>query len=123
MNEERKPVVSADQQGALVQLVRTIRLVWLLLKDPRVPIWTKVIIPAALVYVLSPIDLLPDFILGLGQIDDIAILFLGIRLFIDLCPYEVVEEHRRSLAGPAVSEKQPADQVVEGSYRVLSDDE
>lgn len=34
----------------------------------------------ALAYIISPIDLIPDYILGLGQIDDAAILGLSLRL-------------------------------------------
>ena len=117
MSQERKPVVTADHMGALASLVRTIRLVWRLLQDPRVPTFPKLIVPAAILYVLSPIDLIPDFILGLGQVDDIGILFLSISLFIELCPHDVVEEHRRALR----SAQPGSEEVVEGTYRVMPD--
>lgn len=123
MSDERKSVVSSDPFGALSEIVRTIRLAWRLMLDPRVPNFAKLIIPAAILYVLSPIDLLPDLILGLGQLDDIAVLSLSVSFFIDLCPQDIVEEHRRALT---VSRAQPADSnadVVEGSYHILSDDE
>jgi uncharacterized membrane protein YkvA (DUF1232 family) len=123
MSEERKLMIASDHVGALAQFVRTLRLVWRLLRDSRVPSLPKLIIPAAILYVLSPIDLLPDLVLGLGQLDDVAIVFLGIALFIEFCPREIVEEHRRALAkaGPAV--EQSEDGVVEGSYRVVRDND
>ncbi len=40
-------------------------------KDPRVPWYAKVIIAATVGYALSPIDLIPDFIPVLGQLDDL----------------------------------------------------
>jgi uncharacterized membrane protein YkvA (DUF1232 family) len=54
----------------------------------------KVVALAPLVYVLSPIDLIPDFILGLGQLDDLGIVFAGMRLFEAIVPDYVVQEHR-----------------------------
>jgi uncharacterized membrane protein YkvA (DUF1232 family) len=123
MNDERKPVVTPEPFGALGQLVQTLRLVWRLIQDPRVPIFPKLIIPAAIVYVFSPIDLLPDLILGLGQVDDIAILFFSIRFFIEMCPPDIVEEHRRALTVSQTRSGAAPEDVVEGSYHVKSDDD
>ncbi len=122
MTQDRKAVTATDQVGALAQLVRTVRLVWRLMLDPRVPTWPKWIVPASILYVLSPIDLVPDLILGLGQADDVAILFLAVRLFIEFCPPDVVQEHRRVLAGMDARDDPSSEEVVEGSYRVMSDD-
>ncbi len=121
MNREDKPTVASDPLPALAQFLRTLQLVWRLLSDPRVPVLPKLVIPAAILYVLSPIDLIPDLILGLGQIDDVAIIFLSIRLFIDLCPPSLVEEHRRALN--RVNRAPSSEQVVEGTYRIVRDDE
>ncbi|MCC6687351.1 MAG: DUF1232 domain-containing protein [Fimbriimonadaceae bacterium] len=50
-------------------LIRLIRA----LGDPRVPAWIKILPFLALIYVLSPLDFLPDPIIILGWIDDITI--------------------------------------------------
>ena len=43
---------------------------WPLMRDPRIPFWAKAADPAvAAAYVISPIDLIPDFVLGLGSTD------------------------------------------------------
>ncbi len=105
--------------GTLAQAVRSLQLVWRLLNDPRVPLLTKLIIPAALGYVLFPLDVIPDLIPVLGQIDDIAILFFGIRFFIDMCPPDVVMEHRHALEGRTGAGR---GDYVEGTYRVVDDD-
>ncbi len=122
MNEKQREVQVRESVGVLAQLLRTLQLVWRLLFDPRVPILPKLIVPAALLYVLSPIDILPDLILGLGQIDDAAIVFFGIQLFLELCPPDIVAEHRRILAGTGNQAATPSEEVVEGTYRVVSDD-
>ena len=124
MNQADKPVKVQDHIGALAQFVRTLRLVWRLFFDPRVPVFPKLILPAALAYIVSPVDLIPDVILGLGQVDDVAIAFLAIRLFIELCPPAIVEEHRAAIAAESGrTDKPPAGDVVEGSFHVVSDDE
>jgi uncharacterized membrane protein YkvA (DUF1232 family) len=122
VSEQRKPVPVTDNVGAVTQFVRTLRLVWRLLNDSRVPGLSKLIIPGAIAYVLSPIDLIPDMILGLGQLDDVAIVMLGIALFIELCPRKIVEEHRRVIAAEAGTSV-TSDNVIEGSFREVSDDE
>lgn len=68
------------------------RMAWRLLMDGRVPSLTKIVPLATALYILSPIDILPDMALGLGQLDDLAILLLGLRLFIEICPPDLVEE-------------------------------
>ncbi len=98
-------------------LVRSGRLAWRLLLDPRVATLAKIGIPVlAGLYVLSPVDLIPDVIPVVGQLDDLAVVALAIRLFIALAPPAVVAEHRANLAGAA-----PADQdAVDADYRVIS---
>ena len=121
MSEQRKPVVAQDHVGALTQFVRTLRLVWQLLNDSRVPWFPKLIIPAAILYVLSPIDLVPDVILGLGQLDDLGIVALAIALFIEFCPHAVVEEHRRAIAAKSAPTSSD-ENVIEGTFRRIPND-
>jgi len=68
------------------------RLTWRLLRDERVSISFKAIPIFAIIYVLSPIDLIPFF-----PIDDIAIVLFAMQIFIDSVPEAVVNEHRRAL--------------------------
>jgi uncharacterized membrane protein YkvA (DUF1232 family) len=89
---------TTDQVGTLAELIRQARLVWRLLLDPRISPFLKGILPITLVYLVLPWDLLPDTILGLGQLDDLAIILLGVRLFLQLCPDRLIAEHRRDLA-------------------------
>ncbi len=104
--------------STLTELMQTLQLVWRLVNDPRVPVLPKLIIPAVVLYVLSPIDLIPDFIVGLGQLDDAAVIFFGVRYFIQLCPPDVVMEHRRAIAGGG-----PNSDYVDATYRVVNPDE
>lgn len=113
--------------GAIANLIREIQLAWLLLRDARVPLYAK-ILPALLVviYVLFPIDVLPDPILGLGQLDDLGVLFLGLAIFRALVPGHILEEYSgkvsRGKANPPRS-TQTGEDYIDAEYRVLHDDE
>jgi len=116
------PVVATNRVGILGELVRNAQLVWRLLKDPRVPLPIKLIIPGVVgVYVLSPIDFMPDVLPLIGQIDDIAVLFGGVMLFIQMCPPDVVDEHRAALAGEVKAPQTGghAGETVDAEYRVI----
>jgi uncharacterized membrane protein YkvA (DUF1232 family) len=84
---------------------------------------TKLIIPGLMgLYILSPIDIIPDWFVGLGQLDDLAVLVLGLKLFIELSPHDIVQEHLRSLTGdgaPPRADTPQEGEVVDGEYRVI----
>jgi uncharacterized membrane protein YkvA (DUF1232 family) len=83
--------------GEVVDLIRRlptyIRLVWALFRDRRVPAQQKLILAGIGAYVFLPIDLIPDFVPVLGQLDDLAVVLLGLDLFIRTAPEDIVEEH------------------------------
>ena len=69
-----------------------------LIKDPRVSLNAKLLLAGSLVYVIVPTDILPDFLIGVGQMDDLAVILAGSKLFLQLCPPEVVQEHLRAIS-------------------------
>ncbi len=78
-----------------VKRVRREARVWsLVLKDPRTPRVSKVLLGAALAYLVSPVDLVPDFIPVLGQLDDLVIVRGLVRLAMRFIPREVVADCR-----------------------------
>ncbi len=82
----------------ITQLMENGRLAFRLFNDPRVPSWVKYGIPLLVVlYLVMPLDVLPDFIPILGQLDDIGVVVLGMSLMAKLAPSYVVDEHRRAL--------------------------
>ena len=64
-------------------------------RDPRVPWTARVVIALVLAHTFSPIDLIPDFIPVLGQLDDLLITPLGIALALRLTPPEVMVDARQ----------------------------
>ncbi|MDD2585306.1 MAG: YkvA family protein [Syntrophomonadaceae bacterium] len=81
------------QRGKEIKQYITILL--LAYKDPRVPWYAKALTAFLLAYILSPIDLIPDFIPIIGYLDDFIIIPLGIYLALRLIPEDVLFEYRK----------------------------
>ena len=79
--------------GVVTRVPRYMKLGWLLLRDPRIPNRAKAPLAGALGYAISPIDALPGLIPIIGQLDDLAILLLGVRSTLASAPPEVAHEH------------------------------
>lgn len=113
--------------------IESVQLFWRLMRDQRVAPKLKKLLPlSAAIYFFSPIDLIPDVLLGVGQLDDLGIvgLAVGFLIFaIKAAPADVVAEHIADLRGePAAksSDRTPSqkpsgdERVYEASYRVNS---
>jgi uncharacterized membrane protein YkvA (DUF1232 family) len=104
------------------RIVDQFQLAWRLLADPRVPIMLKVMIPALVaLYTFSPIDIIPDFLLGLGQLDDLGVLLAALALFARLAPKAVVDEHRAAMAGGSPAGRHAAidaDDAIDADYSI-----
>lgn len=80
----------------LIHAPNFIRLFWRLLTDRRVSFLPKLVMAIGILYFVWPLDLIPAFpFVGLGLLDDIIVLYVASKLFMRLCPRNVVEEHVR----------------------------
>jgi len=111
----------------LQNVTGTLRLALRLLLDRRVPFSLKLLLPAAIVYFISPIDFVPDFFPALGRLDDILVLLLSLFLFLALSPSSVVREYlnkmgirgwQRASSGPSNDSK---GKVIEVPYRFVDE--
>ena len=130
---KRLPAPISDESTGTVlswitDLVRQGRLAWRLFWDKRVPFWTKLIPPAVLLYLFSPLDFIPDSLPVITQLDDLAILLIGTKLFIELAPTDIVREHLSALGARIQEwrvqdgEKEPPP-IVEGEYEIIEIEE
>lgn len=98
MSNKKDPYSKLKKQLYLAKIIfhipNFIKLSLRLLKDKRVPFYLKLLVYGAIAYVLSPYDLIPDFLVPfLGYFEDILI---GVACLIGLVkgsPPEVVAEH------------------------------
>jgi uncharacterized membrane protein YkvA (DUF1232 family) len=77
---------------AVKRIRREVRVWSLVLKDPRTPRVSKLLLGAALAYLVSPVDLVPDFIPVLGQLDDLVIVRGLVWLAMRSIPRDVMAE-------------------------------
>ena len=63
-------------------------------RHPRTPWYAKALVVAIVAYVLSPIDLIPDFIPVLGFVDDVILLPFAIAVAVKMIPADVMAECR-----------------------------
>ncbi len=108
-------------EGFFNGLYNNLRLIVKLFKDNRVSPLLKLLPIGALVYLVVPVDIMP-----INPIDDGLVVWLGGYLFIELCPDDVVEEHRKTLAqlkDIEVTTDEETAEVVDGSFRDVTSDE
>ena len=86
-------LIEEPKDGFGRSLWQQARLVMRLLGDADVPIWLKAMPIAAVAYVLMPFDLSPDFVPVLGQMDDVGVFIVGMKMFVDLAPITAVNKH------------------------------
>ncbi len=98
--KENKPLMNIEtiaakrkDPGFFREVWQQARLVYYLLRDPAVPFYLKLVPFAAVIYFLWPVDLVPDFFLGLGQLDDLTALLVSSKVFIELAPPQVVARY------------------------------
>lgn len=94
--------------GFLGELWQQVRLVFQLIKDREVPIYLKILPFLGIIYTLFPIDIITDVIPVLGQLDDLTILLIGAKVFIEMAPQQVVARHLAAMRGEAPN-------IIEGS--------
>jgi uncharacterized membrane protein YkvA (DUF1232 family) len=72
-----------------------------LMADERIPLVARLLLPALVIYLALPIDLIPDFVPIIGQVDDIVVILVGIALLVRLTPTSVLDQHLSDLE-PAI---------------------
>ena len=93
------PDSDRNSPGFWMNFFNSFRIAWRLLWDRRVPWSTKIIPLLVVLYILSPIDILPDFIPVIGQLDDVALFVIGVQMFIAMSPRDLVARFRAELNG------------------------
>ncbi|MCI0903899.1 MAG: DUF1232 domain-containing protein [Chloroflexi bacterium] len=106
----------------LPKAIKFLRLVWRLTFDKRVSIFLRAVVPLAILYALSPFDLIPDRVPILGRFDDLFILGLALLILVKGAPPAIVDEHMGRVPASNRPEDKDPDKVVDGSSRLIDDE-
>ena len=90
---KEKVQIKDRMKGFLMFLPNMVVLLGRLLKDARVPTVEKALFVAAIVYVISPLDFIPDFFPFIGQVDDVYVVALTLLRLVNRTDESVVREH------------------------------
>ncbi|CAN5256769.1 hypothetical protein BH10ACI1_BH10ACI1_22250 [soil metagenome] len=90
---KEKSELKSRMSNFLMFLPNMFKLLVRLIKDSRVPLAEKALFGAAIVYVIMPFDLIPDFFPFIGQVDDIYLVALTLLRLVNRTDENVVREH------------------------------
>ena len=111
MNMKDNQLLNQAKEGFFKDLYQNIRLIIRLMGDSRVNFLLKALPGGALIYLVVPFDLMP-----INPLEDALVIWAGLALFLELCPDDVVAEHRRILQGDVEGEETPRS-IIDGDYK------
>jgi len=114
MSEQKGRKIIPSGGGFFNNLTQQVKLILRLMGDSRVSPFLKLLPIGSVAYFL-----IPDLVLG--PLDDMAVLWLGAYLFVELCPPDIVEEHRAALRRVRVpgewhDSDQEQEEVIDGEF-------
>ncbi len=78
---------------AALLVPNSVKLLMRLARDPRIPLRRKIPVVAAIGYAVSPIDVIPDFLLGVGMLDDAVVISFALDNLLSDTDPEILREH------------------------------
>ena len=93
LKRREKSELKSRMRNFLMFLPNMVMLMGRLLKDARVPMAEKALFAAAIVYVISPLDFIPDVFPFIGQVDDLYVVALVLLRLVNRTDESVVREH------------------------------
>jgi uncharacterized membrane protein YkvA (DUF1232 family) len=120
-DKKKRDLMVAPQSGVIHNLVMQAKLLFRLLGDRRVSFLAKLIPIGALIYLVSPVDLMPGVTFPvIGALDDAAIIGLSSYVFLELCPPAVVKEHMKALTSNM--DEPASDEVVDADATEIKEE-
>lgn len=95
--------------GRLLQFRTELMMLWRAFMAPTTPVWLKGLMLVVPLYLISPLDIIPDFIPFAGWLDDIVVIPLLVSWIVGLLPQQTTARAARSNAST----------VIDGDYRRL----
>ena len=96
--------------GRLLQFRTELMMLWRAFMAPGTPLWLKGLMLVVPLYLVSPLDIIPDFIPFAGWLDDIVVIPLLVSWIVSLLPQRATARPRSDREGNG---------VIDGDYRRL----
>lgn len=93
LRRSEKSELKGRMRNFLMFLPNMVLLLGRMLKDARVPIAEKALLAGAIIYVISPLDFIPDVFPFIGQVDDLYVVALVLLRLVNRTDETVVREH------------------------------
>ncbi|PWH11876.1 MAG: hypothetical protein DDG60_16180 [Anaerolineae bacterium] len=119
MNKQPSGSIIPAQGNLFRDFALRTKLILRLMADGRVSFLLKLLPIGAIAYLISPLDFIPAALAPIiGTADDIAIVWAGLYLFLEMCPPSIVREHLQDLlSGEITASKKPTEdegEVIDG---------
>jgi len=82
-----------NTRDAVKALPQIAKLSWRVVRDDRIPMWIRGGLVGTAAYLVLPFDVIPDWIPVLGQLDDLLVMSIGVRMLLRRVPEDVLREH------------------------------
>lgn len=106
----------------LPKIIKFAVLVWRLTFDKRVSIFLRVLVPFAVVYAISPLDLIKDQLPIVGRFDDLIVFGMALLVLTKFAPQRIVDEHMGVEPKSDRPEDKDPEKVVDGTSRLIDDE-
>ena len=114
------PILMMLAPRFLPKIIKYVMLIWLLIRDKRVNILLRALVPLALVYAIIPLDF-DNTVPILGRFDDIIVLGMALLILLKLAPRHIVDEHLGVRPVSDRPEDQDPSNVVDGASRLIDE--
>ena len=91
---QAEPVLAVNWRRRAQRLQKEAQVFYFVLKHPRTRWHARLVAACTAAYLFSPIQLIPSYIPVIGMLDDLLVLFLGVKLLQKITPPEVLSECR-----------------------------
>ncbi len=115
------PLIFSLGPRILPGVIRFARLVWRLIWDKRVPLVLRALVPLAIVYAISPLDLIRDRIPIVGRFDDLIVLGFAVLFLTKFAPQHVLDEYKGVTKASDRPEDKDPSKVVDGSSKLIDE--
>jgi uncharacterized membrane protein YkvA (DUF1232 family) len=105
MRRARREVRALASRVYKLPLQSKLALAFALMHDERIPTGLRLLPPLLILYLALPLDIIPDFIPVIGQVDDVMVLLIGGALLMKFAPVGLLDERISQLEAAAAGNR------------------